>query len=399
MGIQIEALLTGGRVPMKLLLISNNLETFGGGERWVMEVASRLGHFYEITILSVKTSGDKKMMDLAHLVREYKIKARIVNLDCVGMKSQIRAGKFTMAIPKPHALYKLYREVGLADVVYAVSTNPVVLVNSIFASKIYGKRFILGLHNPIILREEDMRGGKSSKFQGMLLKIVPEMHAQTKTQLEMLKLSGYRGKVYYVPHFMYLKPSPSRGSARKATFDVLFVGRFDVYQKGLDLLVKIIKATTRRDSDIRFTLIGSGGEEGKAMIKKLESEEPRNVKWHGFVTEKKLNETYGKADLFILPSRYETPGLSLLEAQGHGIPAIAFNVQGPRDIMERPIQGELVKPYDISAFVDRILEYKRAYRKSPSAYRKKFPKIRRQIETVYSEQNFIRSFRKMISQR
>ena len=174
------------------------------------------------------------------------------------------------------------------------------------------------------------------------------------------------------------------------------MGDLDIYQKGLDLLVKIIERTIERDRSVVFNLIGSGSEEGMVLVREVESRHKKNVKWHKFVSDEELNEQYAKADLFILSSRYETPGLALLEAQSYGVPAIAFNVQGPRDIMQKEIQGELVRPYDIDGFARKITDYKKMYADDPKDYNKRFFAIKKEIDTKYSERRFLNEFTKMI---
>lgn len=382
---------------MKLLLVANNLEGFGGGERWVLETARRLQNIFDISIINPKMKGEKDRIKLDALIERFDLKnVRIVDIDCTGMKSQIGTGKFNLMVPNPKAMYRLGKEIRSCDVVYQMSMNPVLLLHAVVSAKLYKKRFILGLHNPIILKEEDIKNRSSPKFQRVLLKIVPEMHAQTQTQVEMLHQLRYKGKIYYIPHFLYFKPKINRTKTKGKKFNVLFVGRFDVYQKGLDMLVKIIDKTIKLDPSIVFNLVGSGSEEGMTLISNVASRHKKNVKWHMFVSDEELNLQYSKADLFILSSRYETPGLALLEAQSYGIPAIAFDVQGPRDIMQKEVQGERVEPYDVNKFAKLVTDYKKAYEEDPKGYGKRFFAIKKVIDSMYSERKFLQDFKKMV---
>ncbi|MFQ6118898.1 MAG: glycosyltransferase family 4 protein, partial [Methanosarcinales archaeon] len=89
---------------------------------------------------------------------------------------------------------------------------------------------------------------------------------------------------------------------------VLFVGRL-AKQKGLEYLIE----AARELPETNFLLAGSGEQE-----KKLKSIAPENVKFMGFVREKKLIDLYSRALIFCLPSIGETFGFVQLEAMASG---------------------------------------------------------------------------------
>jgi len=95
---------------------------------------------------------------------------------------------------------------------------------------------------------------------------------------------------------------------RKKEPFVLFVGRL-AKQKGLEYLIK----AARELPETNFLLAGSGEEE-----KNLKSMAPKNVKFLGFVPEKKLIDLYSRALVFCLPSVGETFGFVQLEAMASG---------------------------------------------------------------------------------
>ncbi|MGY8873220.1 MAG: glycosyltransferase, partial [Pseudomonadales bacterium] len=56
-----------------------------------------------------------------------------------------------------------------------------------------------------------------------------------------------------------------------------------------------------------------------------------------------LPALYRRADLLLLPSRFDTFGCVVLEALTCGLPVIAYHCKGPKDIIEDKVSGYLVE--------------------------------------------------------
>jgi glycosyltransferase involved in cell wall biosynthesis len=65
---------------------------------------------------------------------------------------------------------------------------------------------------------------------------------------------------------------------------------------------------------------------------------------------------YASSDLFVFPSLSETFGNVVLEAMASGLPAIGFNVQGPKDIIRNNRTGILVDDINAEALASAIHE-------------------------------------------
>ena len=171
---------------------------------------------------------------------------------------------------------------------------------------------------------------------------------------KLIKKMGYKNKLFFIPNFIYEERKINGKVSNK--FIVLFVGRLDnIKHKGIDFLKNIIDKVLSTNKEIEFHIVGSG-EGGENIINELVNKYPKNIYYKGFLTGKALDAAYENATLFVLTSRYEGFGLVVLEAQAKGLPVISFNIPGPKDIITA-FSGSLIKPFDIQAFSDKILEY------------------------------------------
>ncbi|MDD2807337.1 MAG: glycosyltransferase [Patescibacteria group bacterium] len=125
----------------------------------------------------------------------------------------------------------------------------------------------------------------------------------------------------------------------------LYVGRLST-EKNLDLLAAIWQ--TRKDYEL--WLVGDGPDK-KELQKKLPT-----AKFFGQLTGEKLSEVYASADVFIFPSRTDTFGNAVLEAQASGLPCLVTNVGGPQEIIKDKISGFVLKPnaYDFNRGLDLL---------------------------------------------
>lgn len=119
-----------------------------------------------------------------------------------------------------------------------------------------------------------------------------------------------------------------------------FVGRFDIEQKGVDVMFSSIKQFmygTILGAEVfipktRFLIVGSGDKGLEEEAQKLASEFPKNVKVIvGYLKREETRECYGSADFILIPSNFEPFGLVPLEAMSMSCIPIATRVGGMRD--------------------------------------------------------------------
>jgi glycosyltransferase involved in cell wall biosynthesis len=95
----------------------------------------------------------------------------------------------------------------------------------------------------------------------------------------------------------------------------------------------------------RLVLIGDG-----PLRSRIERQGDPRIILAGYRHGEELARYYASADLFVFPSLSETFGNVLLEAMASGLPAIGFDVPGPRDVIRHGETGLVVGEASPEAF-------------------------------------------------
>jgi len=157
------------------------------------------------------------------------------------------------------------------------------------------------------------------------------------------------GSIFNIPvgidfkEFSNRPPKPPHGKKR-----VLFLGRFHE-NKGPDLLTKAFALLNRDD----VTLLMAGYDDGyEATLRNLINELDIQVEWQGPRYSKDKVDAYNSADVYVMPSRRELFGLTLLEALACGTPVIITDVCGVAPLL--PKECGMVVPFDEYALAQAI---------------------------------------------
>lgn len=118
-------------------------------------------------------------------------------------------------------------------------------------------------------------------------------------------------------------------------------------EKGIFDLPEIMARVREEMPDARLVIAGTGPAE-KELKKKLP-----DALFLGWVDKPLIRQLYAGLDMFVFPSRFDTFGNVVLEAFTYGMPVIAYNCKGPKDIVEDDVSGYLVA--DIAEMSARII--------------------------------------------
>jgi len=133
--------------------------------------------------------------------------------------------------------------------------------------------------------------------------------------------------------------------------ELLFVGRINITQKRLDILLKIWKELFEKFPDWKLNIIGNGPD--LDYLKKRANK--MNLERVFFVGYQDPKPYYKRAKIFCMTSSYEGLPLVISEAQNYNVFPILFNsFASAKDIIKNNINGVLIKPFDITSYIDNL---------------------------------------------
>ena len=68
-----------------------------------------------------------------------------------------------------------------------------------------------------------------------------------------------------------------------------------------------------------------------------------------------INEIYSQVDVLVHPSIKEPFGRVIVEAMAFKIPVVAYNLGGPKEIIQNEVSGFLVEPYNYKSIAEKVL--------------------------------------------
>lgn len=137
--------------------------------------------------------------------------------------------------------------------------------------------------------------------------------------------------ILVIPNFVDTEKFRISLSRPNDKLSIGFIGGLGNYNKGLDLLLESASMLAVKDFIIH---IGGGGNRTDEFIKLAdELGIGSNCRFYGELSREKMRDFYPSLDFFVLPSRYETFGIVLIEALACGIPVIVTKCGGPEDIV------------------------------------------------------------------
>jgi phosphatidylinositol alpha-mannosyltransferase len=130
---------------------------------------------------------------------------------------------------------------------------------------------------------------------------------------------------------------------RDGTLNILFVGRLEE-RKGLIHLLKAYNRLRKRHVDARLLVVGAGAKL-REYRRYVGLRQIRDVEFLGRIGDTDKARYFASADIFCAPSTgQESFGIVLLEAMAAGVPIVASDIHGYKNVVQRDVTGLLVEP-------------------------------------------------------
>lgn len=158
-------------------------------------------------------------------------------------------------------------------------------------------------------------------------------------------------KVYVIPNGAHLKYNkPIIRNEKISSIIILSVGRLHIqknYSTALNSIYKI------KHLDFEYWIAGIGEKERELKKQVYELGLSEKVKFLGYISD--IPALLEKADIFLIPSKWEGFGLAAVEAMNACLPCVVANVPGLGDLINKNCEDAfLVAPFDKNIIAQRL---------------------------------------------
>lgn len=169
----------------------------------------------------------------------------------------------------------------------------------------------------------------------------------------LLRMHGFPArKLTVIPNGVelpVLRSDPTPGQPTR----IVCVARFTPTKRH-DVVIAALGLLRDRDLDVHFTLVGDGDVMAEARELVVSLGLTACVTFTGALPPERVAEELAKADVFVLASMTEGMPGSVLEAMAAGLPVVATDVAGTRELVEHERTGLLVRPGDARQLAEAI---------------------------------------------
>jgi glycosyltransferase involved in cell wall biosynthesis len=136
---------------------------------------------------------------------------------------------------------------------------------------------------------------------------------------------------------------------------VLYSGRLAPV-KGIEVLLETATRVHREDPTVTFVLAGPWQMPGppKSYGLELNRKSADGVLWIGSQEPQEIIDWYKRAMLFVMPSYFESFGISVVEAMAFGLPVVCTRAGGIPETVDDGVTGLMVEPGNSSQLAEAI---------------------------------------------
>jgi glycosyltransferase involved in cell wall biosynthesis len=111
------------------------------------------------------------------------------------------------------------------------------------------------------------------------------------------------------------------------------------------------------NADVSLVLVGAGALEREMRERRERSRAPERILIRQHVSQLELSRYYAVADVFCLPSLYDTFGVVIVEAMASGLPIVTTSHVGAvADLVRDGVNGRVVQPGDVTGLAQALAQ-------------------------------------------
>ncbi len=306
----------------------------GGAEKYIHEIGKRLAKKHEVTLFCSRYPGSLKgeVIDGIEIIRD--------------------GGKFTTYI---YAAVKYLSKLRKRD--YDVVVDD---INGVpFFTPLYSRKPIVAIIHHIvgwkIFRRElplplAVIGYLCERSIPYIYRNCKFVTVSESTKEELKRFGIKESNITVVPNGIDLNPHLGKKSEKPV---VVYFGRIKNYKR-VDHILKAFSIVKRKIPDAELVIAGRGEiTHLKNLAKDLNID--GSVIFMGEVDEKRKVEILSSSWVYVIASTKEGWGISVIEANACGTPAVAYDVPGLRDSIKHGYNGLLVENGNIEALANAII--------------------------------------------
>jgi len=321
----------------------------GGVEKVVLEISIRLvklGH--EVCVLTLNTTNAKKE-EYLHGIRIVRIKAFDLT-KIIGLQSAISLNLWYKA----------------KDLVNDFKPDVIHLHNRFFFTTLVGLFLKKKLQIPTIVTIHlgeinyitGLKGAIIRKIEKYMIKNINKnseiITAVSNNVMEnVVKLGVEREKCVVIPNGVDLEFFKMDHQFREKPRKIVYVGRL-LANKGPQILLQSAKSVIKKFPDVQFLIVGDGPLLAKLEKFCNENNLNSNVKLLGRLED--IRPTMNESDLYVRPSYLDGMPLGVLEAMAMGLPVLATDIAGTKELIEHGKTGHLVRAGNADELANAIIE-------------------------------------------
>lgn len=137
---------------------------------------------------------------------------------------------------------------------------------------------------------------------------------------------------------------------------LLFIGRHEVWKR-IDLAIKAMAKIVEKFPRVTLVIPGRKTLYTQDLVRLTKCLGISNkVLFIDDTSQLDLRKLYREAAVYLFTSKKEDFGIVMVEAMGAGVPVVAWDAGGPRDIVVDGETGFLARPFDLDDFVRKTLK-------------------------------------------